>query len=69
MVQVPTSANSKLIVVPARRGTCALIFPVETNFHKMVRRPGGMPRQQALRNAERELERFVHWTMSAGYPT
>jgi hypothetical protein len=69
MVQLPTSANSKLIVAPVRRGMYALIFPVETNFHKMVRRPGGMSREQALRNAQRELRRFVHLTMSAGQPT
>src|SRR6516225_4486321 len=52
MIELLTSANNNLIVVPAYRGVRALIFPVVTNFHKMARRPGGVPRQQALRNAQ-----------------
>ena len=39
MIELLTSANNNLIVVPAHRGVRALIFPVVTNFHKMARRP------------------------------
>jgi hypothetical protein len=41
MIELLTSANSNLIVVPAHHGVRALIFPVVTNFHMMARRPGG----------------------------
>jgi hypothetical protein len=51
MIERLTSENSNLIVVPARRGTGAVIFPVVTNFHRMASRPGGLSRQEALRNA------------------
>jgi hypothetical protein len=69
MIELLTSADSNLIVVPAHRGARALIFPVVTNFHKMARRPGGVSRQQALRNAQRELERFVPRATAADRPT
>jgi len=69
MIELLTSANNNLIVVPAHRGVRALIFPVVTNFHKMARRPGGVPRQQALRNAQRELQRFVPRAVAADRPT
>jgi hypothetical protein len=68
MIELPMSANSNLIVVPAHRGARVLIFPVVTNFHKMARRPGGVSRQQALMNAQKELERFVYRTMATGRP-
>jgi hypothetical protein len=68
MIELPTSANSNFIVVPARHGVRTLIFPVVTNFHMMARRPGGVSRQQALRNAQRELDRFVHRTIAADRP-
>jgi len=29
----------------------AVVFSMETSFQRMARRPGGIPRQQALRNA------------------
>jgi hypothetical protein len=69
MIELLTSANSNLIVVPAHRGVRALIFPVVTNFHKMARRPGGVSRQQALRNAQNELKRFVHQAIAANRAT
>jgi hypothetical protein len=65
MIELLTSANSDLIVVPVHCRVRALIFPVMTNFHKMARRPGGVTRQQALRNAQKELERFVHRALAA----
>lgn len=36
----------------------ARVFPVVTNFQKMARRPGGMPREQALRNAKIQVLRL-----------
>jgi hypothetical protein len=29
----------------------AIVFSLETSFQRLARRPGGLPRQQALRNA------------------
>jgi hypothetical protein len=69
MIELLTSDNNNLIVVPAHRGVRVLIFPVVTNFHKMARRPGGVSRQQALRNAQRELERFLPRAIAADRPT
>lgn len=70
MIERLTSDNSNLIVVPARRGAGALIFfPVVTNFHRMASRPGGLSRQEALRNAQQELRRFVHRAMPTGHLT
>jgi hypothetical protein len=43
--------------VPDNDSNDARIFPVETNFQKMARRPGGILREQALMNAEIELRR------------
>jgi hypothetical protein len=34
----------------------ARIFPVDTNFQQMARRPGGMPRDRAIERAEIEIE-------------
>jgi len=34
----------------------ARIFPVETRFHKLVRRPGGLPREQAIERAQAQVE-------------
>ena len=68
MIELPMSANSNLIVVPAHCGARVLIFPVVTNFHKMACRPGGVSRQQALRNAQKELERFGSRTTATGRP-
>lgn len=43
----------------------ARIFFVDTNFQRMARRPGGIPRDQAIQNAEIELEKmkpdFADW--------
>jgi hypothetical protein len=36
----------------------ARVFPVETNFQKMARRPGGISRERALRNAKTEVLRL-----------
>lgn len=36
----------------------ASIFPLETSFHKKTGRPGGIPRQQALRNARMQVVRL-----------
>jgi hypothetical protein len=69
MIERLTSANSNLIVVPARRGAGALVFPVVTNFHRMASRPGGLTRQEALRNAQKELRRFAHRTIPSGHLT
>ena len=43
--------------MPDNDSNDARIFPVETNFQKMARRPGGILREQALMNAEIELRR------------
>jgi hypothetical protein len=32
-----------------------LIFPVETRFQKLAIRPGGIPRQLAIRNAKKQI--------------
>lgn len=34
----------------------ARIFPVETHFQKVARRPGGVPREQAIESARAEIE-------------
>ncbi|HWP26600.1 MAG TPA: hypothetical protein VNL39_09695 [Xanthobacteraceae bacterium] len=43
----------------------ANIFFVETNFQKMARRPGGMPRDNAIKNAQANIEtlkkEFPNW--------
>lgn len=43
----------------------ARIFFVETHFHEMARRPGGVPREQAIERAEAEIDEikpeFVDW--------
>jgi len=36
----------------------ALIFPLETSFHKKTGRPGGIPREKALRNARMQVMRL-----------
>lgn len=68
MIERLTSENSNLIVVPARLGARAVIFPVVTNFHRMASRPGGLSRQEALRNAQQELRRFGHRIVPIGQP-
>jgi hypothetical protein len=69
MIERLKSAYSNLIVVPARRGAGAVIFPVVTNYHRMASRPGGLSRQEALRNAQKELQSFVHRTIPTGHLT
>jgi hypothetical protein len=69
MIERVTCAYSNLIVVPARRGAGAVIFPVVTNYHLMASRPGGLSRQEALRNAQKELRRFVDRTTPTGHLT
>jgi hypothetical protein len=43
----------------------ARIFSVDTQFQRMARRPGGVPRQQAVDNAQRHVDEmkpgFVDW--------
>jgi hypothetical protein len=34
----------------------ARVFSVETRFQKLARRPGGIPREQALENAQQKIE-------------
>jgi hypothetical protein len=41
--------------LPDSHGGRALIFLVDTNFQRMARRPGGIPRAQALRNAHTQV--------------
>lgn len=36
----------------------ARIFPVDTRFQKMARRPGGVPREQAIESAQAEIEQI-----------
>ena len=67
MIDLLIGAKGNPIIVSARDGV--RVFPVETNFHRMARRPGGVSRQQALRNVRAELERLVHRTMPAGQAT
>jgi hypothetical protein len=55
MIGMLTPANAAPIMVPGRHSTRAIVFAVETNFQRMARRPGGLSRQQALMNAQREL--------------
>jgi hypothetical protein len=44
----------------------AMIFQVVTNFETMARRPGGLPRDQALRNARIRVQQL---SGRAGGPT
>jgi hypothetical protein len=43
----------------------ARIFPVESHFQKMARRPGGVPRDKAIENAQANIEKakpgFDEW--------
>lgn len=43
----------------------AAIFPVDTRFQQMARRPGGVPRERALDGAQRHIDElkpdFNHW--------
>ncbi len=66
-IELLTRANRNPIIVPAREGV--RVFPVETNFQRMARRPGGVSRQQALRNVRREFERLARLCLSAGQTT
>ena len=36
----------------------AKLFTVETRFHKMARRPGGMPRDSAVKRAQVEIDKI-----------
>lgn len=36
----------------------ARIFDVDSSFQKMARRPGGVPREQAIRNAQAQIEQI-----------
>jgi hypothetical protein len=56
-------ADGNPIAVPAQVN--ARIFPVETDFHRLARRPGGVSRQEALMNARRECQRVLHRTLRA----
>ncbi len=50
-------ADEGIDAVPDNDSKDARVFSVETNFQKMARRPGGILREQALMNAEKELRR------------
>jgi hypothetical protein len=52
-IELLRRANGHPIIFPYEN---ARVFPVETNFHRMARRPGGVSRQQALANARREFQ-------------
>jgi hypothetical protein len=44
-----------------------LIFPVDTSFHQKVRRPGGIPREKALKYAKMQVLRmFVGVSQALG---
>jgi hypothetical protein len=62
-IELLRPANGSPIVVPA--GHRVRVFPVETNFHRMARRPGGVSRPQALRNARTECERMARRILAA----
>jgi hypothetical protein len=64
MIEMMRRANGNPIILPAYGNV--RVFPVETNFHRMARRPGGVSRQQALRNVRTELERLARRAPSAG---
>jgi hypothetical protein len=36
----------------------ARVFRLETNFQKIAKRPGGLPRNRAIQNADQEVERI-----------
>jgi hypothetical protein len=55
MIEIVTIANADPIVMPRHYSAQAVIFPVETSFQRIARRPGGLSRQQALTNAQKEL--------------
>jgi hypothetical protein len=42
----------------------ALIFPVQTRFVTLASRPGGIPRDVALRNARKRILRFLAMPLS-----
>jgi hypothetical protein len=42
----------------ARGNARVIIFSVVTNFETMARRPGGLPRDQAVRNARIRVQRL-----------
>ena len=44
--------------MPDNNSNGALVFPVETSFQKIARRPGGIPRERALRNAKTQVLRL-----------
>lgn len=43
-----------------KNGDCldALVFPMETSFQQKARRPGGIPRELALKNAKIQVLRL-----------
>jgi len=44
-----------------------LIFPVETSFHQKVHRPGGLPRETALKYAKMQVLRvFIRCAQPIG---
>jgi hypothetical protein len=47
----------------------AIVFSLETSFQRLARRPGGLPRQQALRNARTgALRLFINCFRRAAPP-
>jgi len=51
--------------VAAAQSDDGVVFPVRTNFHALARRPGGIPREQAIEAAEQHLHKmhpeFTAW--------
>jgi endonuclease III len=63
IIEPLTRADGDPIAIPAHVN--ARVLPVETNFHRMARRPGGVSRQEALSNARKECQRVLRRTLRA----
>jgi hypothetical protein len=53
-----------MIDTVSNRGFPALIFPVQTRFATLACRPGGIPREVALRNARKRILRLLAMPLS-----
>jgi hypothetical protein len=53
-----------MIDTVSNSGFPALIFPVQTRFATLACRPGGMPRDVALRNARKRILRLLAMPLS-----
>ncbi len=59
MIEMVTMDSTNPIVMPSDNSAHAFVFPLETTFQKMARRPGGVSRRQALMNAHKEVRRLA----------